>query len=637
MDIILVTSIMNDDIHGTDNDKKTGCGINLQKGDNVNKFRRGGKMNDLKEITCERCKNAFAKKMIKADKKEMARLLKEERQREKMGLADEGIVPLGNTTAKITSVPTNPEPVQPEPVPFERTPVSAPAPQTEEPKRTIPGTNVAIDSSLAEFAITPPPAEEPEKKPESNDDFMAQFAIKKPEPEEEKPAPAVKNIQDDFLAQFAIPAPSQSEPEETHSAVTENNIVSQENEPEEPIDFTAINPPPSVYEEPVEKADETDENPVGIIDEDDIMKMFAFGNVKASSSQSPATSTSRYDYSALEEEKNDVPASEPVVAETPEENEESSGSDWDYVANQLFGVESPEQPVNEPEQTDEMADLDLSVSEGTSVQEITEETAPVLEDIGLPSLDDIMPVHKESEQETPEITAPVLDDIELPSLDDVMPMPKEAEQTTPEVTAPVLDDIELPSLDDVMPIQKEAEQTTPEVAAPALEDIVLPSLDDIMSVREEAEPEINEPVYEETEQEVYEESAEQSLNDEVISEQEEYESGIAETDEYDEAEEETDVAAEQTSPEPVQPQQYVSQPQPVPVQPNYVQPSPIPVQPVMQQPMMMQQAMPQAMIGQIVSVPQFKGYDQNNQPVYMYVQMQMTGYNANGKSEAKRS
>lgn len=631
MDIILVTSIMNDDIHGTDNDKKTGCGINLQKGDNVNKFRRGGKMNDLKEITCERCKNAFAKKMIKADKKEMARLLKEERQREKMGLADEGIVPLGNTTAKITSVPTNPEPVQPEPVPFERTPVSAPAPQTEEPKRTIPGTNVAIDSSLAEFAITPPPAEEPEKKPESNDDFMAQFAIKKPEPEEEKPAPAVKNIQDDFLAQFAIPAPSQSEPEETHSAVTENNIVSQENEPEEPIDFTAINPPPSVYEEPVEKADETDENPVGIIDEDDIMKMFAFGNVKASSSQSPATSTSRYDYSALEEEKNDVPASEPVVAETPEENEESSGSDWDYVANQLFGVESPEQPVNEPEQTDEMADLDLSVSEGTSVQEITEETAPVLEDIGLPSLDDIMPVHKESEQETPEITAPVLDDIELPSLDDVMPMPKEAEQTTPEVTAPVLDDIELPSLDDVMPIQKEAEQTTPEVAAPALEDIVLPSLDDIMSVREEAEPEINEPVYEETEQEVYEESAEQSLNDEVISEQEEYESGIAETDEYDEAEEETDVAAEQTSPEPVQPQQYVSQPQPVPVQPNYVQPSPIPVQPVMQQPMMMQQAMPQAMIGQIVSVPQFKGYDQNNQPVYMYVQMQMTGYNANGQ------
>ncbi|MDE7137353.1 MAG: hypothetical protein K2O29_02690, partial [Ruminococcus sp.] len=308
----------------------------------------------------------------------MARLLKEERQREKMGLADEGIVPLGNTTAKITSAPTTPEPVQPDPVPFERTPVSVPSPQTEEPN-TIPGTNVAIDSSLAEFAITPPPAEESEKKPDNNDDFMAQFAIKKSETEEEKPAPAVKNVQDDFLAQFAIPAPSQSEPEEIQSVITESNVVSQETETEEPIDFTAINPPPSVYEEPIEKADETDENPVGIIDEDDIMKMFAFGNVKASSSQSPATSTSRYDYSALEEKKPDIPVSEPIIAKTPEENEESSNSDWDYVANQLFGVENSEQPVNEPEQTDEMAALDLSVSESTSVPEITEETAPVLE------------------------------------------------------------------------------------------------------------------------------------------------------------------------------------------------------------------------------------------------------------------
>ncbi|MDE5770850.1 MAG: hypothetical protein K2I06_04335, partial [Ruminococcus sp.] len=165
---------------------------------------------------------------------------------------------------------------------------------------------------------------------------------------------------------------------------------------------------------------------------------------------------------------------------------------------------------------------------------------------------------------------------------------------------------------DVMPVQKETESEVSEVTTPVL--------DDVMSVQEEEEQEINEETVS------YEENTEQSLNDEVVSEQEEYEPEITENDEYNEISEKTAVDNES-----VQPQQYIPQSEPIPVQQNYAQPSPIPVQPVMQQPMMQQQAMPQAMIGQIVSVPQFKGYDQNNQPIYMYVQMQMTGYNANGQ------
>ena len=608
MDIILVTSIMNDDIHGTDNDKKTGCGINLQKGENVNKYRRGGKMNDLKDITCERCKNAFAKKMIKADKKEMARLLKEEKVREKKGLADEGIVPLGNTTAKITSAQT---PVQPEPVQPETPPVTESAPSA--PQRTIPGTGVAIDSSLAQFAITPPPAEEPQTDNKSDDDFMAQFAVKKPEPEPEpepvkqKPAHGVANIQDDFLAQFAISVPGQSE--ETQSAVPENNTASDKNEEEESIDFTAINPPPSAYEEPIEKPAENDERPVGIIDEDDIMKMFAFGNVKASSSQSPAVSPSRYDYSALEEEQQSAPSPE----------EETASSDWDYVANQLFGVEG--QSANEPEQPEEeMADLDLTVPESA---EIPENTVSVPENVELPSLDDVMPVQEETK--IYENTSPVLEDIELPSLDDVMPVQEETK--TYENTSPVLEDIELPSLDDVMPVQEETKSY--ENTSPALEDVELPSLDDVMPVQEETKtyentsfvledvelPSLDDAmeVQEETKQEV----------DESVPEETEYED--YETDETDEYYESTEEVAVDNQPKK-QPARPV-QPQPVPVQPNYAQPSPVPVQ----QPVIQQTAMPQPMIGQIVSIPQFKGYDQNNQPIYMYVQMQMTGYDANGQ------
>lgn len=117
MDITLITAVGSDLVHGTENDKKTGCGINLLKADNVTRYRRAGTMTDLKEITCEKCKSNLAKKIIKADKKEMARLLKEEKQREKMGVADEGIVPLGNTTARITVSRRKPKNLCPLPLP----------------------------------------------------------------------------------------------------------------------------------------------------------------------------------------------------------------------------------------------------------------------------------------------------------------------------------------------------------------------------------------------------------------------------------------------------------------------------------------------------------------------------------------
>ena len=105
MDITLVTSSFDKIVHGTENEKKTGCGINLMKPENVTRFHRTSLMTDLKEITCEKCKASLAKKLIKADKKEMSLLLKEEKKREKMGMNDAGIVPLGNTTARITRDP----------------------------------------------------------------------------------------------------------------------------------------------------------------------------------------------------------------------------------------------------------------------------------------------------------------------------------------------------------------------------------------------------------------------------------------------------------------------------------------------------------------------------------------------------
>ena len=543
MDIILVTSIMNDDVHGTDNDKKTGCGINLQKGDNINKYRRGGKTADLKGITCERCKNAFAKKIIKADKKEKARLLKEEKQREKMGIADEGIVPLGGTVAKITySAPAQaPEP-EPAPVPFERNPNPKPRPE-----QTISGTGVALDSSLAQFNIKPTPAEEPASQPE---------------PEQPKPK---NNLQDDFLSQFAIDVPANND--------YESQNISQQ-EPEESIDFSSINPPP--YEENPELPPAEDEIPVGIIDDDDVMKMFAFGNVQASASQSPAVDNSHY-----YEEPAYTPEPEPVQ-ETP------ANSDWDYLANKLFGNEEIQPAEPEPEETEEMSDIELPSLDDISqeLEPVPEYSAPALDDIDLPSLDDV----SQELEPIPEYSAPVLDDIELPTIEETEMAEEEYTETVPEYSAPVLDDIELPTIEEPEMAEEEYTETIPA-------NIAVPSLDDMAELMEQEEP-VEEEFYDE---EVYDEIPEEDFtyNEQPM----------------------TPPPVQQAYPQqPIYPQQPVYPHQPVyPQQPIYPQQSAYPQQATYGQ------------IGQVVNVPQFKGYDQNNQPVYMYVQMQLTGYGPNGQ------
>ncbi len=618
MDITLVTSIMNNDVHGTDNDKKTGCGINLQKGDNINKYRRGGKMTDLKEITCERCKNAFAKKMIKADKKEMARLLKEERQREKAGLADEGIVPLGGTVAKITSVSTVNEPDNvPETV--------NQASENQQPKQVIAGTGVALDDSLAKFNITPPTEEPtPEAK---NDDFMSQFAIPKPEPEKEEVKPAVNNSENDFLAQFAINVPKQNEPEEIQSD-------SDDFADEGSIDFSEINPPPSVYEESDEIVPETDERPVGIIDEDDIMKMFAFGNVKASSSQSPAVDNSSYNYvTPVSEESAPIP--EPVE-EVSIENDFSENSDFGYVANKLFGNEENEQSESYEEEPNEMTDIELPSLEEeiVPVQEDIIPEVPAIEDIELPPLEEILPIQEDA---IPEVSA--IDDIELPSLEETEPV---QENVVPEI--PILDDIELPSLEEVEPVH---EEFVPEVS-----DIELPSFEEteqveVEPIQEETISEVpvvdnielpeNQESEELEQEEIVEETSVPSLDDMITFMQNEENQSSQEVEQAEESIEE--ITEPIISPEPAVPEQPVIPQTPVqPVQP--VQPIPTPVQPVYpQQPIYPQQPVfpqqtpytQQPVVGQIVNVPQFNGYDQNNQPVYVYVQMQLTGYSANGQ------
>ena len=221
MEITLIKSVNGNEIHGTENNKKTGCGINLTKPENIGRYIPNGVMTDLIDMNCEKCREVLAKKMIKADKKERARILREEKMLEKRGIIDENIVPLGGTSAKITGSSENSlnysSPAQ--------TYQKSTAASVSAPINTVNSVNTPIsptsnnnsaqhDDIMSQFANPSPNAQQPVHTPsnsEKTDDVLSQFAIPSPNkavndtpPETSKPI--ASNI-DEALAQFAIPVP----------------------------------------------------------------------------------------------------------------------------------------------------------------------------------------------------------------------------------------------------------------------------------------------------------------------------------------------------------------------------------------------------------------------------------------------
>ena len=174
MQIFLINAINGGVVHGTENGKKTGCGINLTKPDNIGKFVSGAPMQDIVDITCEKCKMVLAKKLIKESNKELARQLKEEKKMQKHG--GMGVAPMG----PISSAPTPP------PAPA-RTSVAPPPPAPVPPRAPA-----APEKEVQPvFTAYKPP--------------VKQKAAPAPEPVQ--PAPKAAPVQDDFLSQFAIPSP----------------------------------------------------------------------------------------------------------------------------------------------------------------------------------------------------------------------------------------------------------------------------------------------------------------------------------------------------------------------------------------------------------------------------------------------
>ena len=173
--------------------------------------------------------------------------------------------------------------------------------------------------------------------------------------------------------------------------------------------------PEDIAQTPIPSANEPE---IQINDEDDIMKMFS---VEAAPVQTPTASIYDNDSSVIDIEEHEMSAYEPPTEEkvsapaeeiAPEEEDIEAdlteNSDWNYVANQIFGFEGVEQPA-----------------EPTEVQPVNaypvQEGPAEMEELPLPSvIEDIAPV-----EEPP---APELEDIAFPTEEIVAPEPSTAEE-----------------------------------------------------------------------------------------------------------------------------------------------------------------------------------------------------------------
>ena len=226
MQIFLINAINGGVVHGTENGKKTGCGINLTKPDNIGKFVSGAPMQDIVDITCEKCKMVLAKKLIKESNKELARQLKEEKKMQKHG--GMGVAPMG----PISSAPTPPPaPARTSVAPPPPAPVPPRAPAA--PEKEVQPVFTAYEPPVKQKAApAPEPVQPAPKAAPVQDDFLSQFAIPSPGAAQEPPKPA-------FVAPAPAPEPIQPAPkaapiEDIDSILSQLSAPAAEPEPVKP-------------------------------------------------------------------------------------------------------------------------------------------------------------------------------------------------------------------------------------------------------------------------------------------------------------------------------------------------------------------------------------------------------------------
>ena len=200
MPITVVISNADGIIHGTDNGKKTGCGIKYNSGDNLRKYKQGEVLTDLiiamKTLNCEKCRRILSTKMIKEDRKAENKREKEERKRIAEAIKRGELDADGNPIVKNTEETTeNVQELEVETSPQE---VAQPTPTVEPIAQNEPVEQSVVETDTVNQTIVQPTIDA-QTKYQTEDEEISQY-IEEPQPEPIKTAPVV----DDDLAQFMV-------------------------------------------------------------------------------------------------------------------------------------------------------------------------------------------------------------------------------------------------------------------------------------------------------------------------------------------------------------------------------------------------------------------------------------------------
>ena len=445
MPITVVISNADGIIHGTDNGKKTGCGIKYNSGDNLRKYKQGEVLTDLiiamKTLNCEKCRRILSTKMIKEDRKAENKREKEERKRIAEAIKRGELDADGNPIVKNTEETT--ENVQEQEVETSPQEVAQPTPTVEPIAQNEPVEQSVVETDTVNQTISQPTIDA-QTKYQTEDEEISQY-IEEPQPEPIKTAPVV----DDDLAQFMV------NPEELKASEPEPVA------PKKPL--TDINDILADLDALMSNMSIKKNDPI------DIKKDFT--PIQEDTSYSEEFPT--VDEVAPTQEDTSYSEELPTIDEVAPIQEDTSYSEELPTINEIIPTQEDTSYSEELPTIDEV----IPTQEDTSYSEelpTIDEIIPTQEDTSyteeLPTIDDVIPTQEDISysEELPTIdeVIPTQEDTsyseELPTIDEVIPTQEDTSYTE-----------ELPTIDEVIPTQEDTSHTEE-----------LPTIDEVAPIQE---------------------------------------------------------------------------------------------------------------------------------------------------------
>ena len=495
MAIYLVKDTRSTDVHGTDSKKKTGCGINLTKAENLVRYDIGGECLDVKEITCMKCKEVLVKKFIKESNKREARELKEEKKRIKKsgGSVEEEdfgsgrFNPLGMLSSFIGGGKKS------------ETADSATNEHIKSIEKRIYGDEDDEDedvrSSVPRYMDVPPYDREEEKLPEAPEIVETPVVEETDKPEVEEVEETIQEV-------------VKEEPKTERPKKTPKKTASRKFDADSLDDMLNKYLRSSHHERP-KKEEELAPPPKKAIDDDFSKSMIEdlgiedIGEIEVptlASVKPELEETSINNVVDIDDlDKVEVPALEEIVPEAEEEPEsEVLGMD-DFGEIEVPTLasakpEAKEEPESEVLGMDALGEIEVPTLASAKPEPEEEPESEVLgmDDLGeieVPTLASAKP-EPEEEPESEVLGMDDLGEIEVPTLASAKPEPEE-EPANNVVDIADLDNIEVPTLSEIVPDIEDEEIKTPDII-PAEEEARADEVVDVLQMGDISDSEISE-------------------------------------------------------------------------------------------------------------------------------------------------